>query len=99
LRLGFAWNRLLFYAKGGGAFAHHDFWMTHTITDEGVNNHTERFHADGTHIGPMIGGGLEYCITRHWSAKVEYDRMFLEKNTTAAPTAENNKPPPPRAPG
>src|ERR1700704_2188272 len=98
LRAGFAWSRFLFYAKGGGAFAHHDFSLTHAITNEGVNNHTERFHADGTHIGPMVGGGLEYCITRHWSAKVEYMRMFLEKNDIGGTNVENDITPAPPEP-
>src|ERR1700736_874968 len=98
LRLGFAWNRLLFYAKGGGAFAHHDFWMTHTVTDEGVNNHTERFHADGTHIGPLAGVGLEYALTCHWSAKIEYTRMFLGKNDISGTNVENDVTPAPPEP-
>ena len=98
LRAVFAWSRFLFYAKGGGAFAHHDFSLTHAVTDEGVNNHTERFHADGTHVGPMVGGGLEYCITRHWSAKVEYMRMFLEKNDIGGTNVENDITPAPPEP-
>jgi outer membrane immunogenic protein len=59
-RAGFAWDRVLFYGTGGGAFAP----ANHTgIT--GVNSTT-------TMIGWTGGGGVEYAFTPNVTFKAEY---------------------------
>lgn len=77
LRVGYAWKRVFFYAKGGGAFAHQEYSLDHTVLDEGTGNHVDRFKADETRVAPMVGGGIEYAITCHWSAKLEYNHLFF----------------------
>src|ERR1700736_3325096 len=37
LRLGFVWNKFLFFAKGGGAVTHQEYSLNHTVLDEGSN--------------------------------------------------------------
>jgi outer membrane immunogenic protein len=73
-RVGFAWNKVLFYAKGGGAFVNERYsWRHGTLDDETV----DPFTANEVRTVGMVGGGLEYAITCHWSAKVEYNHLFL----------------------
>jgi len=67
-RLGYAWNRLLMYATGGLAIG--DLKYSQTIIEP--PNFTEHGSADDKQVGWTAGGGVEYCITEHWSARVEY---------------------------
>ncbi len=62
-RVGYAWDRLLIFAKGG--FAWGDLGTTAT-----VNGH-QNFLASGWEAG----AGLEYKIAHHWSAKVEWEHV------------------------
>jgi outer membrane immunogenic protein len=74
LRAGFAWNHFLFFGKGGAAFVHEKYrWKAVDAVDEEV----QPFNAEETQVGPMVGGGVEYAITCHWSLKAEYRHIFL----------------------
>ena len=64
-------NRLLLYAKGGVAFAHFNFGTANDETPQ------ETFDSDKTRTIALVGGGLEYALTCHWSAKIEYKHLFL----------------------
>lgn len=70
-RLGYAFDRVLVYAKGGVAWAHDKFSVTDIPT--GITY----AHFDQTRWGWMAGAGLEYGITANWSAKIEYNYMDL----------------------
>ena len=62
-RVGYAWDRALFYATGGAAFGPvHDSFTNGLGTDS----------TSSTKIGWTVGGGVEYAITNNWSARVEY---------------------------
>jgi outer membrane immunogenic protein len=63
-RVGWAWDRTLFYATGGAAFApeHHSF----TSLDGAVDS------TSPTRVGWTVGGGVEYAITNNWSLRAEY---------------------------
>jgi outer membrane immunogenic protein len=76
LRLGYAVDRILFYAKGGGAWAHDRF----SITDIPSGITYARF--DQSRWGWMAGGGVEYGVTSNWSMKVEYNYMDLGTERT-----------------
>jgi outer membrane immunogenic protein len=74
-RVGYAWDRLLVYAKGGVAFADEKF--THFDTDDpGIF-----FKDDQTRTGWMVGGGLEVALGGNWSAKGEYNYMDFGKKS------------------
>jgi len=68
-RAGVAWDRALFYAKGGVAFVDDDYFITFNGVQ--TTNTTNTIRA-----GWMVGAGLEYAFAPNWSAKVEYD--FLD---------------------
>jgi opacity protein-like surface antigen len=66
----FCKNRLLVYGKGGAAFTQFDY---HTKEVAG----TEVFDADNDRVAALLGGGLEYALTCHWSVKLEYNHLFF----------------------
>jgi outer membrane immunogenic protein len=69
-RVGYAWQNVLLYAKGGWA------WVgDRHFVDFGVAALNES-SGDITRNGPTIGGGLEFGFWNNWSAKVEY--MYVD---------------------
>ena len=70
-RLGFALDRVLFYGKGGAAFANDKYELTSIAA----------YRANETRWGWMVGGGIEYSFTDNWSAKIEYN--YLDFGTRA----------------
>ena len=75
-RLGFAFDRALFYAIGGAAFARGSTTvtagpaLTALLGQFGVAATPVNISHDYT--GYDIGGGVEYAITPNWTARVEY---------------------------
>jgi outer membrane immunogenic protein len=67
-RIGYAWNSVLFYAKGGYAWTS-DRANVVDPASGAVNDGTSRIGRDGY----TLGVGLEYMFAPNWSAKVEYD--------------------------
>ncbi|HLH12411.1 MAG TPA: outer membrane protein [Methylovirgula sp.] len=62
-RLGWAWDRILFYGTGGAAFAS----IRNTFSDPfGLDLHTF------SRAGWTVGGGAEYAIDPNWSVRIEY---------------------------
>jgi outer membrane immunogenic protein len=62
-RIGYAFDRVLIYATGGGAYG-----SFHTSYNDGVA--FDSFN-DGR-VGWTVGGGLEYAIDNNWSVRAEY---------------------------
>jgi outer membrane immunogenic protein len=80
-RVGAAFDRLLIYGKGGVAFARDQS----AFTDLAGNSANTSL----TRTGWTAGIGLEYGITKNWSAKIEYDYLSFGSQplnfTTATP--------------
>ncbi len=79
LRLGYSFERALFYVKGGAAFLNADFntkfygQTCKTLNQCGSGGPSRfDFGHDETLAGWTIGGGVEYALTRSWSLKAEY---------------------------
>jgi len=96
-RLGFACNKFLIYAKGGGAVKHQQYSLAHTVLDEGPSNHVDHFTADQTWLCPMVGGGIEYMINCHWSVKVEYESLFWGSDDISGTNVEADSGPEPES--
>jgi outer membrane immunogenic protein len=67
-RIGYAFDNVLLYAKGGAALAGDRFNVTGSFVGapfafEGLDN---RF-------GWTVGGGVDWAFSHHWSANIEYD--------------------------
>jgi outer membrane immunogenic protein len=65
-RVGYAWDRLLGYVKGGGARERDDYWATTIILGTA-------YTAQVTRSGWTFGVGAEYAFTNALSGFVEYN--------------------------
>jgi opacity protein-like surface antigen/outer membrane receptor protein involved in Fe transport len=68
-RVGYVMGPLMLYAKGGAAWMNADYRMEVNSGLDGVTL------ANTTRSGWIAGGGLEYMLGSHWSAKLEYDHL------------------------
>lgn len=68
-RIGFAWDRALVYAKGGGVWV----WEDYPVGIGGA----APFTLSHDRSGWTIGGGFEYAFWNTWSAKIEYNYLDL----------------------
>jgi outer membrane immunogenic protein len=71
-RLGVAFDRVLLYGKGGGAWASDKYSLTSPNA-----NLLPTFNGSETKWGWMVGAGVEYAFYDNWSAKIEYNYMNL----------------------
>ena len=80
-RVGYAWNNVLLYVKGGAAVAsdRYNAYVTATNLDFATGSETR--------WGGVVGAGLEYGFAPNWSVGFEYDHMFMGANnvTLTAP--------------
>ncbi|MEP7014154.1 MAG: outer membrane beta-barrel protein [Verrucomicrobiota bacterium] len=74
-RIGYTWNRLMFYGTGGLAFGDVRFSQRLNETDSGIR---QEGSSDDTEVGWMVGTGAEYCLTQHWHVRLEYRYIDLE---------------------
>jgi len=69
-RGGYATNAMLIYATGGLAFGGVDYDATYK-TSKG----TAHLSSDETHVGFVLGAGVELALRSNWSLKVEYQYL------------------------
>lgn len=73
-QVGYAWNNVLLYAKGGAAVVDQRFDFIVNATGE-VNPST----GYATQWGGVVGAGLEIGFGGNWSVGFEYDHMFIDR--------------------
>jgi outer membrane immunogenic protein len=81
-KLGYAWDRVLLYAKGGGA------WIATTSPSISVGGVPASFSSvsNTTASTWTVGFGLEWAFSGNWSARAEYDYIALpNQSLTVAP--------------
>jgi outer membrane immunogenic protein len=69
-RAGYAWDGMLWYAKGGQAWVRNDYAA---LASAPPLNAT----ASVTHTGYVVGSGLEFALGPRWSGFLEYDYINL----------------------
>jgi outer membrane immunogenic protein len=74
-QIGYAWNNVLLYAKGGAAIVDNRFFHTFTATNVLINT------SNDTNWGAAVGAGIEMGFAPNWSVGVEYNHIFLERQT------------------
>jgi outer membrane immunogenic protein len=96
LRAGFTTlnNKLLIFGKFGGAVTH---WNYDYVNDETFDNSIgrpefDRWSEEETRISPLVGAGFEYAFNCHWSAKVEWNHIFLGAQTVTGVLHEDFEP-------
>ena len=93
-RVGYAWDRVLFYGKGGAAYAHDKYTVTNSA---GINDAI--FGCDNGVVGGAFVGcnaagsadrwgwtagvGVEWAFATNWSAMIEYNHYGFDTKTTA----------------
>jgi outer membrane immunogenic protein len=66
-RFGWAVNRWMLYGKVGGAWVNEDVMIRRDVSHR-------------TSSGLLLGVGAEYAFQNNWSAKVEYNRMNVDRD-------------------
>jgi outer membrane immunogenic protein len=85
-QIGYAWNNVLLYAKGGAAVT--DTKYNDLITGTSAVVAT----ASDTRWGGVVGAGLEVGFAPNWSAAIEYDHLFMGTNTDNLTAANGTGP-------
>jgi outer membrane immunogenic protein len=83
-KLGYAWDRVLLYGKGGGA------WVGANSPGLTTNGVPASFTSSSTNnFGWTAGVGVEWAFWGNWSARAEYDYIGLQNQsfTVAGPAA------------
>jgi outer membrane immunogenic protein len=79
-RLGVAFDRVLFYGKGGGGWVgNNSFTVTNFTTGASISG------GSSTNSGWLAGVGLEWAFANNWTAKIEYDYLGLNSRSFTVP--------------
>jgi outer membrane immunogenic protein len=81
-RLGYAWDHVLVYGKGGGAWVgSSDPTITNVATGTSITPSTSN-----SNFGWTLGAGVEWAFLPNWSARLEYDYIGLNDQTFTVPS-------------
>jgi outer membrane immunogenic protein len=80
-RLGYAFDHVLVYGKGGGAWVGSN---NLTLLDVPTGA-TVSVSNNNTNTGWVAGAGVEWAFTNNWTAKVEYDYVGLSNYSFTVP--------------
>jgi outer membrane immunogenic protein len=79
-KLGYAWDRVLLYGKGGGA------WVGANNPNLTVNGVPVTLSSSTTNnFGWTAGIGVEWAFAGNWSARAEYDFIGLQNQSLTVP--------------
>jgi outer membrane immunogenic protein len=81
-QIGYAWNNVLLYAKGGAAVTDNKYDVFSNATGSVVSS-----SGSNTNWGSVVGGGLEVGFAPNWSVGVEYDHIFTDHQNQTFTTA------------
>jgi outer membrane immunogenic protein len=70
-QIGYAWNNVLLYVKGGAAVTGDKFERRDAVSNLLISSVNE------TRWGGTVGAGLEFGFAPNWSVGVEYDHLFM----------------------
>jgi outer membrane immunogenic protein len=73
-QIGYAWNNVLLYAKGGAAVTDRNFEFI------GVGGALAASTGYDTRWSPTVGAGLEFGFAPNWSLGVEYNHIFEDRH-------------------
>ena len=73
-QIGYAWNNVLLYAKGGAAVTDNNYSVISNATATTLSS-----TGSSTNWGAVVGAGLEVGFAPNWSVGVEYDHIFMDQ--------------------
>jgi outer membrane immunogenic protein len=74
-QVGYAWNNVLWYVKGGAAVVEDKYSGFFPVTGLTFDRASE------TRWGGVVGTGLEFAFAPNWSVAFEYDHLFMGTRT------------------
>jgi outer membrane immunogenic protein len=80
-QVGYAWNNVLWYVKGGAAVSDNKYSSFFTASGIVFNQTTE------TRWGGVVGTGLEIGFAPNWSVGFEYDHLFMGNPNVTFPVS------------
>jgi outer membrane immunogenic protein len=83
-QIGYAFNNVLLYAKGGAALTDNKYTGITSTTGIAFEQATQ------TKWGGTVGAGLEVSFAPSWSVGVEYDHLFMGNNNITLATRVDN---------
>jgi len=86
-QVGYAWNNVLLYVKGGAAVTDNQYSSFFTAAGVQFNN------AGDTRWGGTVGTGVEVSFAPNWSVGVEYDHLFMGNPNVTFPATTLAFPP------
>jgi outer membrane immunogenic protein len=86
-QIGYAFNTILLYVKGGAALADDRFSSFFTGTTVVFNQDHQ------TRAGGVVGAGLEFSFAPDWSVAFEYDHLFMGNPNVTFPATTIALPP------
>lgn len=99
-RVGYAWDRVLFYGKGGAAYAHDKYAVSNSAAinanifgcDNGGGAPFSGCNTAGSadRWGWTAGVGVEWAFATNWSAMIEYDHYGFDTKTISMAVVNNS---------
>jgi outer membrane immunogenic protein len=87
-QVGYAFNNVLLYAKGGAAVTDNKYSSFFPVSNVFAPAGVPFNQASETRWGGTVGAGVEVGFAPNWSVAVEYDHLFMgNNNVTFPPTA------------
>jgi outer membrane immunogenic protein len=80
-QVGYAWNSVLLYVKGGAAVTDNNYSSFFTATGVQFNQTSE------TRWGGAVGTGIEVSFAPNWSVAAEYDHLFMGNSSVTFPAS------------
>jgi outer membrane immunogenic protein len=80
-QVGYAWNNILGYVKGGGAVTHDKYNGVSQFAFGAFPAGVAFDQASETRWGGAVGAGIEVGLVGGWSVGVEYDHLFMGKRS------------------
>lgn len=74
-QVGYAWNTVLLYAKGGAAVTDRNYQF---VLPGGALGSESGYD---TRWSPTVGVGLEFAFAQNWSVGVEYNHIFEDRHS------------------
>jgi outer membrane immunogenic protein len=86
-QVGYAFNNVLVYVKGGAAVTDNRYANVFTVNNAFAPAGTAFNTASDTRWGGAVGAGLEFGFAPNWSVAIEYDHLFMgTPNVTFPPS-------------
>jgi outer membrane immunogenic protein len=86
-RIGYAWDRLVTYTKGGAAFSQWDY--TGLFNGAGGSDPDRNKRVA---LGWVLGGGMEYAMNGAWSLRAEYTYLEFSRDANSVTATTPNNP-------